>query len=72
MILNGLVAKFHADPVYPIGRVIFLCFVNFLKSEEEGNEIILLTNGPVACESNTFLEPQHCFETRDASSRSME
>lgn len=77
----GGICKVYAKngPLQGLKQVLFVpetasfsCFVNFLESEEESNEIILFTNGPCLCEVETLLKPQHGLETSNGLPRSME
>lgn len=49
-----------------------LCFVDFLKSEEAREQIVLIVDGPVGGKAKAFSQPQHRLETRHGSSRGFE
>lgn len=53
-------------------RGCFSCFVNLLQSEEARKQIVLVVDGPAAGKAKAFPQPQHRFETRDRSTRSVE
>jgi hypothetical protein len=50
----------------------FSCFVNFLKSEQAGKQIILIVERPATEKAESLSQPQHGFEARDCSSGRVE
>lgn len=50
----------------------FSRFVNLLKSEEAGEQVVLIIDSQIASKAETLLEPQHRFETRNRSARRIE